>query len=320
MPPPQVPSLQINALISKLRSVADEIHHHTSKMTMQDFKRLLFRTASALITIPESELVQELVALPFVAFTQSSIAAGIEAWTWLIGERPDLEISLMTDISEAWAETIKLRKGLFSPSMKCVLLSCLTNPWLTSCVSFDDPFNRPVEYSATDKALIDRTVMTGKRLLGPHTQLLRMLLSRFQAVRYRRPGLMLLITRLVLRTTRNHKSFRYMLEPSYLLRSDSLSVLSLWRERLASLSLYSAFGSSRAPLWTLTQKLGFEMACIRPHSHGLQFDLSKCLQQSIPIADLSLDGPMAQTVFKLTLTSNSSTSSSIHSKLTPFGG
>jgi len=126
MPPPQAPSLEINALISKLKSVADEIHNHTSKMTMQDFKRLLFRTASALITVPESELVQELVALPFVAFTPSSIAAGIEAWTWLIGERPDLEISLMTDISEAWAETIKLRKGLFSPSMKCALLSCLT--------------------------------------------------------------------------------------------------------------------------------------------------------------------------------------------------
>lgn len=213
MPPHQAPSLEINALITKLKSVADEIHHHTSKMTMQDFKRLLFRTASALITIPESsELVQELVTLPFVAFTPSSIAAGIEAWTWLIGERPDLEISLMTDISEAWAETIKLRKGLFSTSMKCVLLSCLTNLWLTSFVSFDDPFNHPVEYSATDKALIDRTVATGKKLLGPHTQLLQMLLSRFQAVRYRRPGLMLLITRLVLRTTRSHKSFRYALD------------------------------------------------------------------------------------------------------------
>lgn len=283
MPPPQAPLLEINALITKLKSVADEIHHHTSKMTMQDFKRLLFRTASALITIPESsELVQELVTLPFVAFTPSSIAAGIEAWTWLIGERPDLEISLMTDISEAWAETIKLRKGLFSPSMKCVLISLLTNPRLTSCVSFDDPFNHPVEYSATDKVLIDRMVTTVKKLLGPHTQLLRMLLSRFQAVRYRRPGLMLLITRLVLRTTRSHKLFRYVLDPSYLLRSDSLSVLSLWRESLASLSLSSALRSSRAPPWTLTQKLDCEMACIRPPSPGLQSDLSKYLQQSIP--------------------------------------
>jgi phosphatidylinositol 4-kinase len=209
MPPPHAPPVEINALIAKLKSVADEIHHHASKMTTQDFKRLLFRTASALITIPESsELMQEFVALPFVAFTSSSIAAGIEAWTWLIGERPDLEISLMTDISEAWAETIKLRKGLFSTSMKYVFLSCLTNLWLTSSSSFDDPFNHPVEYSATDKALIDRMVATGKKLLGPHTQVLRMLLSRFQAVRYRRPGLMLLITRLVLRTTRNHKSFR----------------------------------------------------------------------------------------------------------------
>lgn len=228
MPPPQAPLVEISALIIKLKSVADEIHRHTSKMTMQDFKRLLFRTASALITIPESsELVQELVALPFVAFTPSSIAAGIESWTWLIGERPDLEISLMTDISEAWAETIKLRKGLFSISMKWVSLSHVTNLWFTNCPSFDDPFNHPVEYSATDKALIDRTVMTGKKLLGPHTQLLRMLLSRFQAVRYRRPGLMLLITRLVLRTTRSHKSFRCVPNRSCPFRSNGFPVPTL---------------------------------------------------------------------------------------------
>ena len=250
---------------------------------MQDFKRLLFRTASALITIPDSSgLVQELVALPFVAFTPSSIAAGIEAWTWLIGERPDLEISLMIDISEAWAETIKLRKGLFSTSMKCIPILRLTNLWLTSCLSFDDPFNHPVEYSATDKGLIDRTVMTGKKLLGPHTQLLRMLLSRFQAVRYRRPGLMLLITRLILRTTRSHKTFRCVFFPSKLLRSNGATVLILWRERLASLSLSSALRSSRAPVWTLTQKLGCEMACIRPPSRGSQFDPSEYSQKSAP--------------------------------------
>jgi hypothetical protein len=35
-----------------------------------------------------------------------------------------------------------------------------------------------------------------------------MLLSRFQSVRYRRSGLMLVLLRLILRSTRAHKSFR----------------------------------------------------------------------------------------------------------------
>jgi phosphatidylinositol 4-kinase A len=58
--------------------------------------------------------------LPFVAFSPSSIAVGVEAWTWLIGERADMEIPLMAEGDAGWAETIKRRKGLFSKAMKYV--------------------------------------------------------------------------------------------------------------------------------------------------------------------------------------------------------
>lgn len=71
-----------------------------------------------------------------------------------------------------------------------------------------DPFNRPIEYTATNKALIDRVVYAGKRLLSPHGQLLQMLLSRFQSVRYRRSGLILVIHRLFIRSTKAYESFR----------------------------------------------------------------------------------------------------------------
>jgi phosphatidylinositol 4-kinase len=58
------------------------------------------------------------VALPFDASTPSAIAAGIEAWTWVIAEKPDIEVALLTEILSAWFETIRLQKGIFSNSIK----------------------------------------------------------------------------------------------------------------------------------------------------------------------------------------------------------
>ncbi|CAG7846286.1 Phosphatidylinositol 4-kinase stt4 Short=PI4-kinase; Short=PtdIns-4-kinase [Serendipita indica DSM 11827] len=190
--PPFASLEQLKALHLKLKQTAHEIREKVSDMKLPDFKRLLFRAAAALISSQNVhyELLHELAHLPFVAFSPSSIAVGVEAWTWLIGERPDMEIALMTEIDAGWAETIKRGKGVFSKSM-----------------NFKDPFEHPIEYTPTDKASIDRVMYSGQRLLSPHNQLLRMLLSRFQSVRYRRSGLMLVLLRLVLRSTKAHKLF-----------------------------------------------------------------------------------------------------------------
>ena len=75
--------------------------------------------------------------------------------------------------------------------------------------SYDDPFFHPIKYSPTDKEEIDRGMTNAKRLLDPHVLVLQMLISRFQAARYRRPGLMLLIQRLVLISARAHRYMRF---------------------------------------------------------------------------------------------------------------
>jgi phosphatidylinositol 4-kinase A len=56
--------------------------------------------------------------LPYEIFAPAAISAGIEAWTWLIGERADLEMSIMLEFNAAWMKTIKHRKGMFSGSLK----------------------------------------------------------------------------------------------------------------------------------------------------------------------------------------------------------
>jgi hypothetical protein len=62
------------------------------------------------------------------AFSPRSVAAGVDVWTWLLSERPSVEMALLTEIVAAWTWTIKKRKGLFSTALKYVLLFHLEIP------------------------------------------------------------------------------------------------------------------------------------------------------------------------------------------------
>lgn len=50
--------------------------------------------------------------------TPSAIASGIDVWSWVIAEKSDVEVALMSDILSAWSDTIRLHTGLFSKSLK----------------------------------------------------------------------------------------------------------------------------------------------------------------------------------------------------------
>ncbi|PCH37888.1 atypical/PIKK/PI4K protein kinase [Wolfiporia cocos MD-104 SS10] len=186
-----VPTDEIERLKARVIDAIQDIREKRHPMSIQDLKRLLFRCASTLIYIDKRDydLLHYLVALPFEAFTPSAVSAGIEAWSWVIAEKPDYEIAVMSEIGSAWNSTIKHGKGLFSKSQ-----------------NYDDPFLHPVEYNPTDKTIIDRGNSSARRLLLPHVLILQLLFSRMQAARYRRPGLMLLLQRLALASARAYRT------------------------------------------------------------------------------------------------------------------
>ncbi|CAE6494869.1 unnamed protein product [Rhizoctonia solani] len=224
-PPTKAPFLEIKALKAKLAVSVAEIRDKTSKLTVQDLRRLLFRCAAVLMALPEPDhdLLHYLVAVPFAAFTPATISTGIDAWTWLIGERKDMEISLMLEFNTAWATTVKQKKGIFSNHMDS-----------------GDPFRHPVGYNPTNKSDMDQILGDARRLLVPHTILLQMLRSRFQAVRYKNPGLMQLLLRLVLRSTRKGVS----LSTHALAREPRFSLLIFGFEVLRS-SLMDTYPEAR---------------------------------------------------------------------------
>ncbi|KAJ7632956.1 hypothetical protein FB45DRAFT_913996 [Roridomyces roridus] len=191
LPPQAAPSEEIQALKAKVARTLDEVKKKVSSSTVQDLKRLLFRCAATLISLPkcDHELLHYLVALPFEVSTPAAVSAGIEIWTWVIAEKPEIEVGLMGEVLAAWSTTIRQEKGIFSES-----------------INYDDPFYHPIDYSPTDKDIIDRRTVNARRLVTPHSLVLQMLFSRLQAARYRRPGVMFLIQHLVLRSARAHKN------------------------------------------------------------------------------------------------------------------
>ncbi|KAF9475060.1 hypothetical protein BDN70DRAFT_996680 [Pholiota conissans] len=190
-PPQTAPSAEIEDLKTKLYHTLEDIRGKNSKLTVHDLRRLLFRCAATLISLEKNDydLLHYLVSLPFGVATPSAIASGIDAWSWVIAEKAEIEVALMGEILSAWTDTIRLGQGIFSKSL-----------------NYDDPFYHPISYSPTDKETIDRGLAQARRMLTTHSLVLQMLFSRLQAARYHRPGVMFIIQHLVLRSARAFKT------------------------------------------------------------------------------------------------------------------
>ncbi|KAJ9110206.1 hypothetical protein QFC20_003058 [Naganishia adeliensis] len=185
-------------------------------------RRLLLRATAVLISSPviERDILHCLVALPLRTFTALGIAAGVDAWTWLVAERPDVEVALLAEITDGWLWTIQAGRGLFSDSMNSI-----------------GPFERPIEYSPTDKATLDHDLAVAKRMLQPHTLLTQVLSSRFQAVKYRDRGITLAFFRLLIQSFKAHK--RMSTHP--LAREVRFSLVLLGFQLLASSNMEANF-------------------------------------------------------------------------------
>ncbi|KAF9446332.1 hypothetical protein P691DRAFT_708828 [Macrolepiota fuliginosa MF-IS2] len=190
--PRDTPESEICALREKLQSTMADIRSKHSSLTVQELRRILYRCAAVLISLDycDYELLHYLVALPFAVATPSASVVAVEIWSWLIAEKPVLEVALMSEIVSSWSGAIKNERGIFSRHL-----------------NYDDPFYSPIAYAPTDKESIEKTLAAARRMLTPHVLVLHLLYSRLQAARYYHPNIMFLIQQLVLRSARNYKRF-----------------------------------------------------------------------------------------------------------------
>ncbi|KAK4686496.1 phosphatidylinositol 4-kinase A, partial [Tremellales sp. Uapishka_1] len=176
---------ELDAFKSQMAEAVMNIKKKTRPFTVPEIRRILLRAVSALVASPkmDNDILHYLVELPMTAFTPLAIAAGVDAWTWLLRKKPEAEIAVIAEISAGWLATIRARRGLFSDSM-----------------NYCDPFEKPVEYSPSDKKIMDLELAKARRLLRPHLLLIQVLSSQFQAIKYREPGIMVSLIRLMMRS------------------------------------------------------------------------------------------------------------------------
>ncbi|KJE03847.1 phosphatidylinositol 4-kinase [Cryptococcus gattii NT-10] len=188
--PTESSQAELVAFKSQMAQAVSNIRIKSKTLDIPGIRRLLLRGVSVLVASRrmDRDILHYLVELPMVAFTPLAIAAGVDAWTWLLRQRPEAEVAIIGAITAGWMQTIIEKKGFFNNSM-----------------NYQDPFERPVEYSPSDKKETDLELAKARRLLRPHTLLVQVLSSQFHAIKYRERAMTISLIRLMMRSLEAHR-------------------------------------------------------------------------------------------------------------------
>ena len=66
--------------------------------------------------------------------------------------------------------------------------------------SHTDPFERPIEYSPSDKKTMDLELSRANKMLRPHHLLIKVLSTQYQAMQQREPGVTVSLIRMLMRS------------------------------------------------------------------------------------------------------------------------
>ncbi|TID27681.1 phosphatidylinositol 4-kinase-like protein STT4 [Venturia nashicola] len=231
-----------NALLVDME--ARTMHHkHVSIGELRD----VLRRAGALLCRTRKDqgaIVHHLVGIPFAVFTKQSIKLGISLWMGVIKENARMESRIFVEIAENWENTVRTRRGLFSPMLEHY-----------------DPFYIKQEFAPSDKELIVKRHRAAYDMIAPHLRVAQFLSSHFNATRLGSPYIQRIYYRLItitldaLRESHCHPlareaHFHIVLLGLRILRfSTGLSAHVMWRfkDRLLSAAL-SWFASP--PRWS----------------------------------------------------------------------
>ncbi|WVO18533.1 hypothetical protein L204_106252 [Cryptococcus depauperatus] len=187
--PSETSQAELVAFKRQMAQAVTDIRGKNQALSVPEIRRLLLRAVSVLVasTRMDRDVLHYLVELPIVAFTPLAIAAGVDAWTWLLRQRPEAEVAVIGAITAGWMETVEAKRGVFNNSM-----------------NYKDPFETPIEYSPSDKKVFDLDLAKARRLLKPHTLLVQVLSSQFQAIKYRERGITISLIRMMMISLKMH--------------------------------------------------------------------------------------------------------------------
>ena len=92
-------------------------HHPASP---EDLRSVLRRAAAVLCKVDADRfgLAQQLVGVPFTAFSKTAIKLGVSLWMGVIKENPQMESRILVEIAEGWETTIQKKRGVFAQTFR----------------------------------------------------------------------------------------------------------------------------------------------------------------------------------------------------------
>ncbi|KAF7583656.1 Phosphatidylinositol 3- and 4-kinase family protein [Clavispora lusitaniae] len=127
-----------------------------------------------------AELVRYLVEIPFLVFESSRMQAATNLWGAVMKERPDLSIMLLSQITKYWEVSIQLKQGIFSKAHD-----------LKDC-----EFSK-MEYTPSDFKHVSRIADSVSKTFEPHSQIIKLVSSNFEATMNQSDHLLKTFTRFV---------------------------------------------------------------------------------------------------------------------------
>jgi len=183
-------------IVDEAQATLAEIENKTSlhgTIPLHELKHVLRRAAALLCRSKSSQtaIVHYLVQIPFGVFTKDSVKMGISLWLGVIHENPRMEPRILTEIAQAWEDTIDRRVGIFSLSF--------SNP---------DPFYVKEEFAPSDREALLAQAQLAQDTISPHLRLLQFFESHFNAIRLGSPHTQRTFVRMIMRTLKGFEQAR----------------------------------------------------------------------------------------------------------------
>ncbi|ODQ82962.1 hypothetical protein BABINDRAFT_24540, partial [Babjeviella inositovora NRRL Y-12698] len=121
----------------------------------------------SLLRHDNAEFIRYVVDLPFAIFTANVFKVATNVWLSIMTDLPAVAVLLLGDVITRWEQTVYERKGLYSTAH-----------------DMPDPAYTSMEYAPSSKEVIQHHLRVTAELLEPHTYVIRMLASHFQATKY----------------------------------------------------------------------------------------------------------------------------------------
>ncbi|KAF7894411.1 uncharacterized protein EAF01_009862 [Botrytis porri] len=160
-----------NDAVSLLSKLEAQIHAK-KHIAINEIRDVLRRAAALLCRSDKDEcaIIRYLVSIPFAIFTKQSIKLGGSLWFGVINENPSMEPRILMEIAQQWELTSHRKIGIFN-----------------GMFIHQDPFYIKEEFAPSDRKVLAKKQQAVNNMLAPHTRLLQLLSSHFNATRLGSP-------------------------------------------------------------------------------------------------------------------------------------